>query len=61
MRILGTLSKIYLDTNRSFRLKDLKTILNNFIELIPDNNFKDLKDYLSGEVQKRLQIRLNQI
>ena len=61
MRILGTLSKIYLDTNRSFRLKDLKIILNNFIELIPDNNFKDLKDYLSGEVQERLQIRLNQI
>ena len=61
MRILGTLSKIYLDTGRTFRLKDLKTILNNLIELIPDNNFKNLKNYLSGEVLKSLEIKMSQI
>ena len=43
MRILGILSKIYIDTDRSFRLKDLPQILNNLIELIPDKNFTALK------------------
>ena len=61
MRILGTLSKIYLDTGRTFRLKDLKTILNNLIELIPDNNFKNLKNYLALEVQQSLEIKMSQI
>jgi aminoglycoside/choline kinase family phosphotransferase len=61
MRILGTLSKIYLDTGRAFRLKDLKIILNNLIELIPDDNFKNLKNYLSGEVLQSLEIKMSQI
>jgi hypothetical protein len=60
MRILGTLSKIYLDTGRTFRLKDLKTILRNLIELIPDKNYKNLKDYLAGEIHETLEARLNQ-
>lgn len=61
MRILGTLSKIYLDTGRTFRLKDLKTILKNLIELIPDKNYKNLKDYLACEIHETLEARLKQI
>ena len=38
MRILGTLSKLYIETKRSFRLKDLSQILDNFINLIPEEN-----------------------
>ena len=61
MRILGTLSKIYIDTDRSFRLKDLPQILNNLIELIPDKDFVALKEYLSEEVHQNLLARLDQI
>ena len=61
MRILGTLSKIYIDTDRSFRLKDLPQILNNLIELIPDKNFTALKKYLSEEVHQNLLARLDKI
>jgi hypothetical protein len=49
-----------LDTGRTFRLKDLKTILRNLIELIPDKNYKNLKDYLAGEIHETLEARLNQ-
>ncbi len=61
MRILGILSKIYIDTDRSFRLKDLPQILNNLIELIPDKNFTALKKYLNEEVHQNLLVRLDKI
>ena len=61
MRILGILSKIYIDTDRSFRLKDLPQILNNLIELIPDENFTALKKYLNEEVHQNLLVRLDKI
>jgi aminoglycoside/choline kinase family phosphotransferase len=61
MRILGILSKIYIDTDRSFRLKDLPQILNNLIELIPDKKFTALKKYLNEEVHQNLLVRLDKI
>ena len=61
MRILGILSKIYIDTDRSFRLKDLPQILNNLIELIPNKNFTALKKYLNEEVHQNLLVRLDKI
>ena len=38
MRILGTLANLYLEHNRSFRLKDLPMILSNLECMIPDNH-----------------------
>ena len=60
-RILGTLSKLYTQGNRDFRLKDLPSILDNLIELIPQNEFLNLKDSLVNEVKPRLLKELNTI
>ena len=60
MRILGTLSSLYLDNKRTFRLKDLPMILSNLIDLIPEK-YESLKSYLSKEVQPQLLKKLTQI
>ena len=60
MRILGTLSSLYLDNKRTFRLKDLPMILSNLIDLIPEK-YESLKNYLSKEVQPQLLKKLSQI
>jgi len=60
MRILGTLSSLYLDNERTFRLKDLPMILSNLIDLIPEK-YESLKSYLTKEVQPQLLKKLSQI
>ena len=60
MRILGTLSSLYLDNKRTFRLKDLPMILSNLIDLIPEK-YESLKNYLSKEAQPQLLKKLSQI
>lgn len=52
MRILGTLSNLYLKQDRSFRLKDLSYILDNLIFAMP-SEFQELKDYFKKNVSKR--------
>ena len=60
MRILGTLSSLYLDYERTFRLKDLPMILSNLIDLVPEK-YEYLKSFLSKEVQPQLLKKLSQI
>lgn len=52
MRILGTLSNLYLEQDRSFRLKDLARILDNLVLAIP-SEFQELKNFLKKNVSKR--------
>tara|TARA_B100001175_G_scaffold175404_1_gene148975 strand:+ start:5913 stop:6866 length:954 start_codon:yes stop_codon:yes gene_type:complete len=59
MRILGTLSNLYLTQNRSFRIKDLPMILSNLANMIPDNH--DSKDHIHNIVQPELQKKISQI
>ena len=54
MRILGTLSNLYIQDNRTFRLKDLPGILKNLITLIPNDEFMSLKEHLSSTVMPKL-------
>ena len=54
MRILGTLSNLYIQDNRTFRLKDLPGILENLIILIPNDEFMSLKEHLSSVVMPKL-------
>ena len=54
MRILGTLSNLYIQDNRTFRLKDLPRILENLITLIPNDEFISLKEHLSSTVMPKL-------
>ena len=54
MRILGTLSNLYIQDNRTFRLKDLPGILENLIILIPNDEFMSLKEHLSSLVMPKL-------
>ncbi len=49
MRILGTLSNLYLNDKKSFRLPDLKNILFNLMEAIP-NNHSELKLFIEKVV-----------
>lgn len=60
MRILGTLSKLYIETKRSFRLKDLSQILNNFINLIPEENHT-CRTLLIEKVRPALRKRMNEV
>lgn len=60
MRILGTLSKLYIETKRSFRLKDLSQILDNFINLIPEENHT-CKTLLIEKVSPALRKRMNEL
>ena len=61
MRILGTLSKLYINDNRAFRLKDLPTILDNLTELIPQKEFLNLRNTMLSEVKPKLLSELNKI
>ena len=54
MRILGTLSNLYIQDNRTFRLKDLPGILENLITLIPNDEFMSLKEHLSSAVMPKI-------
>ena len=60
MRILGTLSNLYLKNERSFRLKDLPMILDNLIGLLPEK-YEFLKEYLVSDVKLELTKKLSQI
>ena len=52
LRILGTLSDLYLTKDRSFRLKDMPLILKNLIKMIPEEHSSKL--FLEQEVQPLL-------
>ena len=49
MRILGTLSNLYLKQNRSFRLPDLEQILLNLNSAIPEKH-AELKSFIMDTV-----------
>ena len=49
MRILGTLSNLYIKDNRSFRLPDLELVLSNLIQIIPDDHAQ-LKKFFKNTV-----------
>ena len=59
LRILGTLSNLYLTKNRTFRLKDLSMILFNLIQMIPENHAS--KEYLINAISPKLTIRVSEI
>ncbi len=59
LRILGTLSRLYIDQNRSFRLNDLTMILHNLIDIIPAG--WDCRDFLIDTVKPSLHERLKSI
>ena len=52
MRILGTLSRLYINNNRSFRLNDLPVILDNLISIIP--NDLSCKNHLIDTIKPKL-------
>ena len=56
MRILGTLSNLYCDEGRDFRLKDLSNILSNLTILIPDKHSS--KSFFEDKVKNKLIERL---
>jgi len=58
MRILGTLSDLYLSKKRTFRLKDLPMILKNLIAILGDEKSK--YDFLD-ESSKMLEIKLKSL
>ena len=49
MRILGTLSNLYMKDSRSFRLPDLELVLSNLIQIIPDDHAQ-LKKFFKNTV-----------
>mgnify|MGYP001197478122 CR=1 FL=1 len=59
LRILGTLSRLYIDQNRSFRLNDLTMILQNLIDIIPAG--WNCRDFLIDTVKPSLHERLKSI
>ena len=59
LRILGTLSNLYLTKNRTFRLKDLSMILFNLIQMIPENHAS--KEYLLNVISPKLIKRVSEI
>ncbi|MDG1948365.1 MAG: phosphotransferase [SAR86 cluster bacterium] len=60
MRILGTLPYIYFNSGRSYRLKDLPQILDNFIEILP-NHYASLKSELRNNVKPEMVNRINKL
>ena len=56
MRILGTLSKLYMNNNRTFRLNDLPMILDNLINILPNN--WSCKNYMLDTIKPRLTEKL---
>ncbi len=59
MRILGTLSDLYMKDKRDFRLKDLPRILDNLYNLIPDRFV--IKNMIQNEIKPSLKVKLNSI
>ncbi len=59
LRILGTLSSLFLIYNRSFRLIDMPLILKNLIKMIPDEHSS--KVFLEQEVKPLLLKTIDQI
>tara|TARA_B100000073_G_C23690957_1_gene556449 strand:- start:177 stop:1256 length:1080 start_codon:yes stop_codon:yes gene_type:complete len=49
MRILGTLSNLYMKDSRTFRLPDLELVLSNLIRIIPDDHAQ-LKKFFKNTV-----------
>ena len=56
IRIMGTLSNLFVSKNRSYRLKDLPMILLNLIQMVPEE--KEFKDFLIEEVKPNLYKRI---
>ena len=56
LRILGVLSRLYLDEDKGFRLADMPLILQNLISIIPDN--WACKEYLTEEIEPKLKSKL---
>ena len=59
MRILGTLSRLYLENDRAFRLNDLPMILDNLISIIP--NDWTCKSYMIDTIKPKLKQKLAMI
>jgi len=57
LRILGVLSRLYLEEGRDFRLKDMPMILKNLIFLIPDNS--GCNEFMQDKVLPKLTHRLS--
>ena len=62
MRILGTLSNLYLENNRSFRLMDLPLIHENLVMLVPDSNkYKKLKNFFTTTITDKILMALQAV
>ena len=59
IRILGTLSNLYIENNRAFRIKDLPMILSNLISMIPEEH--ECKKILEEEIKPLLNKRIEQL
>ena len=59
LRILGTLSNLFLTKKRSFRLKDLPMILNNLIAMIPGDHGS--KEFMKNKVKPALVERISEL
>ena len=59
MRILGTLSRLYLENDRAFRLNDLPMILDNLISII--TNDWTCKSYMIDTIKNKLKQKLDMI
>ena len=59
IRILGTLSNLYIKHNRIFRLKDLPMILSNLIKMIPEQY--ECKTILEEKITPLLNKRIKQL
>ena len=59
LRILGTLSNLYLIKKRSFRLNDLPMILNNLIAMIPGDH--ESTEFMKNKVKPALVERISEL
>ncbi len=59
LRILGTLANLYIENNRSFRLKDLPMILNNLIEMVPDEHSS--KEFMKKHIKSILDKKISEL
>ena len=59
MRILGTLSNLYIKHKRSFRLKDLPMILLNLTSMIPENHAS--REFILQETESLLNHRISKL
>ena len=61
LRIMGTLTSLYLRSNRSYRLKDLPQIAKNTAIVSNYLDLPELNTYLTDTVIPSLQIKLSQL